>query len=83
MNASLVDRLVLRALAGAPGGVTLAALHAAVALDPQSDALQTFVAEISAGLVRLLMSGQVSVVQTGEGLRYVLSEAAPARDAVA
>jgi hypothetical protein len=61
MNTRVADRLVLRALSTAEHGLSLPALHGRVALDPDSDALDAFVAEISSALVRLLMSGDVSV----------------------
>ena len=71
MNPTVADRLVLRALATSGDGMTLAALHAAVAVDPESESLQTFVAEISAALVRLLMSGDVTVERHGDRLVYL------------
>lgn len=75
MNPSAADRLVLRALANGPeGGLCLAALHGAVAVDPASESLQTFVAEISAALVRLLMSGDVTVDRESEHLVYRLRD---------
>lgn len=71
MNPTVADRLVLRALARSDDGMTLAALHSAIAVDPESEELHTFVAEISAALVRLLMSGDVTVERHGEHLLYL------------
>ncbi len=84
MNPSVADQLVLRALSrSGADGLTLAALHATVAVDPESDALQTFVAEISASLVRLLMSGEVTVERSGDTTVYMLRAHEVARGAVA
>jgi hypothetical protein len=83
MNPTVADRLVLRALAGADAGLCLAAIHAAVARDPESGSLHAFGADISGALARLLSSGAISVAAAGDSVRYRLAESAFGRGAVA
>jgi len=83
MTPTIADRLVLRALAGADGGLTLAGIHSAVARDPESESLHAFGAEISGALARLLMSGEVTVAQAGDVVGYLLTGSGFGRAAVA